>query len=185
MLRISVLRGWALARFKSYHVVPNEEEIMPLLPLPVLAVSRSAACLRFPVLQTIPSPLPEGSVKGAESLFTWGDNTPSNWLSRWEHGLPSRPSRPHPPVASCWLFLGQLPQIIIDDRCRHLMGDGRIILLWQAERGEAVGENGLKQSRANKETASHPTFTHAHICFTTTHRITHSPLTKQEQPPLI
>lgn len=38
--------GRALARFTSYHVVPDEGEIMSFLLLPVLAVTCSTVCLR-------------------------------------------------------------------------------------------------------------------------------------------
>lgn len=123
MSRISVL----LVHFSSYDVVSDEGEIMPFLPLPVLTVS----CILSVSASCNPAQSPAGGwSRGAKSLFTWGDNTPSNWLTHWEQGsaLP-----PFPPV-DC-----SSASIIIDDRCRHLMGDGRLILLWQVEQGDAVG----------------------------------------------
>jgi len=69
MLRIFVLRGTVLAPFKSYHVVPDEGEMMALLSLPVLAMSHSAICVCFAALQPVQVPY-QRMVSRAKSFFT-------------------------------------------------------------------------------------------------------------------
>lgn len=85
MPRISVLWDKILAHFSSCRVVPYDGDIMSFLPLPVLAWPHSTVCLCF--LQPFSVPCWR-VVMGAKRLFTWGDNTPSNWLIHWEQGLP-------------------------------------------------------------------------------------------------
>lgn len=116
---------------------------MPLLPLPVLAVSRSVVCLRFPVLQ--PSPVPcQRAVRGAKSSSHEEIIPP---LIGYRIGNEARHS-PFPPVdcsSASSLRLLQMTDAAILWETAGLSCCGRRSM-------ERLSENGLKQSRANKET---------------------------------
>lgn len=112
-----------------------------------------ALSICFPVLQPFQV---WRTVRGVKNHFTWGKNTHSNWLSRWEWGNFLLLNIPQPALL-----------IILNDRCCHLMGGNRIILLKQAEHWETVGKwymQTKKQACANNQPSQYILFKNTHSC---------------------